>query len=433
MTMCHFIPPYLLERLASSHPDAQVCEWCRRTLELDTAIRAARDTAQPPAPTAGGGFAVYTANNGSALPGDEVRAKGAPATGEEATDEAYSGVDATLAMYAEVFDRDSFDDKGALVRATVHYEKDYDNAFWNGQQLVFGDGDGKVFGLFTRPIDVLGHEFTHAVTQYTANLTYNGQSGALNESISDVFGSCLKQRVNRQSAAQADWLIGAGIFLPSVQGKALRSMAEPGTAYDDPVLGKDPQVASMKDYVNTTEDNGGVHTNSGIPNRAFNLAATAIGGNSWEGAGPIWYSALTSGIAADTDFAGFAAATDTAAQRVSTAAADAVRQAWTTVGVLGTTVPSGGGDNAPDQNLVSVTRSGGVAGARKQGSVVLGEDPRTPQVESLLDRIDFAAVATSQPRPDMFVYAFSVRGSSVVVNEGDLSGDLAELARIVLG
>jgi hypothetical protein len=101
--------------------------------------------------------------------------------------------------------------------------------------------------------------------------------------------------------------------------------------------------------------------------------------------------------------------------------------------VLGTTVPSGGGDNAPDQNLVSVTRSGGVAGARKQGSVVLGEDPRTPQVESLLDRIDFAAVATSQPRPDMFVYAFSVRGSSVVVNEGDLSGDLAELARIVLG
>jgi Zn-dependent metalloprotease len=226
---------------------------------------------------------VYTANNGSALPGDEVRAKGAPATGEEATDEAYSGVDATLAMYAEVFDRDSFDDKGALVRATVHYEKDYDNAFWNGQQLVFGDGDGKVFGLFTRPIDVLGHEFTHAVTQYTANLTYNGQSGALNESISDVFGSCLKQRVNRQSAAQADWLIGAGIFLPSVQGKALRSMAEPGTAYDDPVLGKDPQVASMKDYVNTTEDNGGVHTNSGIPNRAFNLAATAIGGTPGRG------------------------------------------------------------------------------------------------------------------------------------------------------
>ncbi len=208
---------------------------------------------------------------------------------------------------------------------TVHYEQDYDNAFWNGEQLVFGDGDGKIFGSFTEPVDVLGHEFTHAVTQFTAALTYQGQSGALNESVSDCFGMCLKQRLLGQTADQADWLIGAGIFLPGIDARALRDMAHPGTAYDDPTLGKDPQVGDMADYVDTTDDNGGVHTNSGIPNRAFYLAATAIGGDTWEGAGQVWYAALTGGdVGADTDFAGFAAATIAAAGEH----ADAVRQAW---------------------------------------------------------------------------------------------------------
>ncbi|MGZ4476649.1 MAG: M4 family metallopeptidase, partial [Nocardioides sp.] len=206
----------------------------------------------------------------------------------------------------------------------------YDNAYWDGTQLVFGDGDGKVFGRFTKPVDVLGHELTHAVTERTAGLTYSGQSGALNESLSDVFGSCVKQRLLGQSAAQADWLIGEGLFLPAVQGRALRDMAHPGTAYDDPQLGKDPQAPDMSGYVDTTDDNGGVHTNSGIPNRAFYLAAVAIGGNAWEGAGRIWYDALTGpDVSAGTDFAGFAAAT------VATAGAhaDEVTAAWKTVGV----------------------------------------------------------------------------------------------------
>ena len=172
--------------------------------------------------------------------------------------------------------------EGATVVATVHYEKNYDNAFWDGTQLVFGDGDGKVFDRFTKPIDVLGHELSHAVTQHTANLTYQGQSGALNESLSDVFGACIKQRHLGQAAEDADWLVGAGIFLPGINGKALRSMAEPGTAYDDPLIGKDPQVGSMADYVDTTDDNGGVHINSGIPNRAFVIAARAIGGRDLE-------------------------------------------------------------------------------------------------------------------------------------------------------
>jgi Zn-dependent metalloprotease len=165
---------------------------------------------------------------------------------------------------------------------TVHYEQNYDNAFWNGEQLVFGDGDGTIFGSFTKPIDVLGHEFTDAVTQFMAGLEYQGQPGALNESVSDCFGACLKQRVLGQTADRADWLVGQGIFLPGVHARALRDMAHPGTAYDDPTLGKDPQVGDMSDYVDTTDDNGGVHINSGIPNRAFYLAATTIGGDTWE-------------------------------------------------------------------------------------------------------------------------------------------------------
>ena len=241
---------------------------------------------------------MHTAHNGSALPGDVVRRPGDPASGDLAVDEAADGVAGSLAMFSEVYGRDSYDDAGATVVATVHYQRNYDNAFWNGEQLVFGDGDGKTFDRFTKPVDVLGHELTHAVTEHTAGLVYEGQSGALNESISDVFGACLKQRLLGQDAVAGDWLIGAGLFLPGVQARALRDMAHPGTAYDDPVLGKDPQPAHMDDYVDTTDDHGGVHINSGIPNRAFQLAAVAIGGSAAEGAGRIWYAALTGGLPA---------------------------------------------------------------------------------------------------------------------------------------
>ena len=222
-----------------------------------------------------------------------VRTAGDPASGDVSVDEAATGITETLALYRDAFARASYDGKGAEVVLTVHYERNYDNAFWNGTQLVFGDGDGTVFGSFTGPVDVLAHEFTHAVTQFTADLTYQGQSGALNESLSDCLGICVKQRVLGQTAETADWLIGEGIFLPSINARALRDMANPGTAYDDPTIGKDPQVGNFSDYLETEDDNGGVHTNSGIPNRAFQLAATAIGGDTWQGAGRIWYDALT--------------------------------------------------------------------------------------------------------------------------------------------
>jgi Zn-dependent metalloprotease len=146
----------------------------------------------------------------------------------------------------------------------------------------------------------------------------------------------VKQYALKQSAAEADWLIGAGLLAKGVKGVALRSMKAPGTAYDDPQLGgKDPQPAHIKDYLRTTGDNGGVHTNSGIPNHAFYLAAVGLGGNAWEQAGRVWYTALTGGALPSTaTFAQFAQLTVTTAGELDgPAARKAVAEAWVGVGI----------------------------------------------------------------------------------------------------
>jgi Zn-dependent metalloprotease len=221
--------------------------------------------------------------------------------------------------------------------ATVHFGQDYNNAFWNGEQMVFGDGDGELFNRFTISLDVIGHELTHGVTEDEAQLIYFFQSGALNESVSDVFGSLVKQRALKQTAEQADWLIGAGLFTANVNGVALRSMKAPGTAYDDPVLGKDPQPAHMNDYVRGFADNGGVHINSGIPNHAFYLAAMQIGGYAWEKAGRIWYETLLDAQLRPTaNFSRFAGLTIAHAEKLYGAGSpeqQAVSQAWNEVGI----------------------------------------------------------------------------------------------------
>jgi len=279
---------------------------------------------------------VFDTKGKTKLPGKLVRAEGDPPSKDVAVNEAYDGAGSTYDFYLDIYTRNSIDGKGMRIDSTVHYDTNYDNAFWNGAQMVYGDGDGKFFNRFTASLDVIGHELTHGVTAHEANLNYQDQPGALNESFSDVFGSLVKQRALGQTAAAADWLIGAELLTPAVKGVALRSMKAPGTAYDDPVLGKDPQPATMKDYVNTQEDDGGVHTNSGIPNHAFYLAATAIGGFAWEKAGRIWYDALTNRLKPDSDFSDCAAKTIAAAVDLfgkGKSEEKAVRAAWKTVGL----------------------------------------------------------------------------------------------------
>ena len=278
---------------------------------------------------------IFDAAHGQTLPGTRVRGEDDAATGDAETDEAFDAAGSTYDLFAKVFGRDSIDGRGMRLDSSVHFSKRFDNAFWNGRQMVYGDGDGILFQRFTRCVDVIGHELTHGVTQYEAALEYNGQSGALNESLSDVFGSLVKQRTLAQSAEQADWLIGAGLFTSRVHGVALRSMKAPGTAYDDPFLGRDPQPAHMRDYVHTWQDNGGVHLNSGIPNHAFYLAAMALGGAAWEKAGPIWYGALCHRLTPAADLDTMAQATvDEARMAFGMLEARAVRDAWGEVGIV---------------------------------------------------------------------------------------------------
>ena len=143
---------------------------------------------------------IYDTHRSSNLPGDVVRVEGQNPTNDSAVDEAYDGLGSTFDFYLQAYQRNSIDNQGLPLLATVHYGTELNNAFWNGSQMVFGDGDGSLFNRFTIALDVIGHELTHGVTQTEAQLIYHDQSGALNESISDVFGSLVKQYVHRETA-----------------------------------------------------------------------------------------------------------------------------------------------------------------------------------------------------------------------------------------
>jgi Zn-dependent metalloprotease len=343
---CSIIPPYLLRRLARQDaPEfSAAARAAREALGHVRSVQAARTEAAPKIPAGlrqvkpgPSNRTVYDAAGAEILPGKLVRKEGEAATGDPATDEAYDGLGYTHRLYADVLGRNSIDGQGLALNATVHFGNLYDNAFWDGTQMVFGDGDGEVFERFTRSLSVIGHELAHGVTQYSAALVYRNQAGAINESMSDVFGALVEQYVGNQSTAEASWLIGEGLFTSKVEGRALRSMKAPGTAYDDDVLGKDPQPDSMDAYVRTSADNGGVHINSGIPNRAFYLVAEQLGGNAWDSPGRIWYETLTGGaLPTGATFTVFARATAAAAAELfgsDSKEHDAVRNAWETVKV----------------------------------------------------------------------------------------------------
>ena len=346
--MCSIVPPHVFERiLRTGTPEER--EAAIGTLSVDHSIRLTRAqnaalAAQPlrRAVAAPGGRGVvhrtiYDAQNRSDQQATVVlRDEGQPECADESANQAYDSLGDTYRFYWDVLTRDSIDDAGMSLLGEVHFGRRYDNAFWDGRRMMFGDGSGTMFTGFTSAVEVVGHELTHGVTQNTINLLYTGQSGALNESISDVFGCLVKQYKLGQTADQATWLIGEGILGPAMHGVALRSMKAPGTAYDDPVLGKDPQPATMSGYVQTTDDDGGVHINSGIPNHAFYLAAVALGGLAWEAAGKIWYDALTKRLRYDSDFADCAKQTTAAAADLFGAGGKeekAVRDAWSQVGV----------------------------------------------------------------------------------------------------
>ena len=279
--------------------------------------------------------AIYDGESKASLPGKLVRSEGENPTGDADADAAYDGAGAVYDFYFDTFSRDSLDGLGLKLVSTVHHRRKYNNAFWDGTQMAYGDGDGQIFSSFIET-SVIGHEMSHGVVQFSGGLTYQGQSGALNESFADVFGTMIRQYAEKTSVYEADWLIGKGILGPEISGVALRSMKLPGTAYSDALLGQDPQPYHMDLYVSTTEDNGGVHINSGIPNHAFYLYCMLMGGNAWEAPGQVWYRAmqqLNNPFASFTDWAVGTVQAALALYGSGSLEVTAVRRAWKLVGI----------------------------------------------------------------------------------------------------
>lgn len=340
---CYIIPKDVLDRFAqdaSLPPKSQAAFKLTAELEpiwrtLRVALRKATQANLLVQPrllllAADPSITVYDCKNSTSIPGTPVSN---PHGSTDATARrAYDTTKAVAEFFKQCFRRNSVDDAGMTLMSSVHYGDDYNNAFWDGAQMTYGDGDGQIFIDFTRSTDVIAHELTHGVTENTAGFVYTKtESGALNESVSDVFGSMFRQWQAKQAVDAADWLIGADIMGPAATAKGftcLRDLSDPGGAHC-----LTPQPFHYSNYI----ADGDPHDNSGIPNHAFYNAAQALGGKSWDEAGKVWYAALTSKKAAkNSTFTAFAQLTRAAAKTLfpaNPAVYAAIDSGWTAVGV----------------------------------------------------------------------------------------------------
>jgi Zn-dependent metalloprotease len=335
------LPPYVVEHMARS-PDPRVRARARELAAEDAEARSVRASlalvarsSEPHTTTRKKRRLVYDLEHQglAALPGKLVRSEGEPATGDPAADEAYRHAGTIHDFFRRVFERNSLDDRGMALVSSVHLRRDHNNAYWNGEQMVYGDGDGEMFVRFTKALDVVGHELAHGVVSHTCNLVYRDEPGALNEHFADVFGVLAQQWKRKQPAERATWTVGAAILGPKVEARGLRTF-EAGRAYaDDPLLGTDPQPKHYDALYRGDADYGGVHINSGIPNHAFYRLARELGGNAWEVGGSIWYGTL-SRLKPSSRFADLARETCAVAQdRFGARVAAAVERAWGDVGL----------------------------------------------------------------------------------------------------
>lgn len=337
-----FLPPYILDRLAAAD-DPALRRLALEAIARSAALRAMRTTlarlpqmAVLPSPDRRKDRLIYDMRNqgSSSLPGHLVRREGEPRTADPAVNEAYDHSGTTYDFYWRNFERNSLDDRGMTLVSSVHLGVQYNNAFWNGEQMAYGDGDGVIFQRFTRSLDVVGHELSHGVVTHTCNLDYRNEPGALNEHFADVFGSLIKQWKKKQTAATADWLIGPDIMGRGTTARAIRTFRNEPAYENDPTLGSDPQPKHLRNKYTGAADSGGVHLNSGIPNHAFFLVAAALGGNAWERAGRIWYRTLLA-LNRSSDFTQMVEmTTQTAASLFGHGSTEekAVTKAWQTVG-----------------------------------------------------------------------------------------------------
>jgi Zn-dependent metalloprotease len=342
-TTCLFVPPYVEAALAENvdvttvdQDQLDVSEAARQRRADATTRAEAAPPSLAPAATGTSRREVYDSGTTTNQRLKLVRSEGSPETKDAEVINAYDSAGVVRTYFKQILNRDSIDNRSMDLVLNVHFGNKYNNAFWDGDEMTFGDGDGVIFSGFARSLDVVGHELAHGVTQFSSGLIYQDESGALNEHFSDVFGTAITQWVNQERPEDADWLIGDEIMGPDLFGEALRSMRNPGTAYDNPILGKDPQPAHYADRYTGTDDNGGVHINSGIPNRVFYLVATELGDT--QVAARIWYHALhflkpTSTFAQAAGQVADSARILVKAGAVHKGATQIVRGAWRAVGV----------------------------------------------------------------------------------------------------
>ena len=306
MHTCHnpihcFLPPYVLEHLAESD-EPEIRRLAIEAIAAAAEARAVRATlatmpmmAAIPSPGATKHRLIYDMQNRRFqffLPGTLIRSEGEPPVSDEAVNEAYDYSGVVYDFYEAIFGRNSLDNRGMSLISSVHFGRRYNNAFWNGEQMAYGDGDSRIFVRFTKALDVVGHELTHGVITHESNLVYRDEPGALNEHFADVMGALVEQWYLKQTADEADWLIGEDIMGPEVSAKCLRTFKGEKAYENDSLLGTDPQPKHIRDKYTGSEDYGGVHINSGIPNHAFYQVANELGGYVWEKAGRIWYQTL---------------------------------------------------------------------------------------------------------------------------------------------
>ncbi|HEX7705724.1 MAG TPA: M4 family metallopeptidase [Thermoanaerobaculia bacterium] len=340
MHLCSFVPPHVLRRIAERGDEGDRVA-ALATLELSRRPRSERQASVllagvlTPAPRRKR-RTVFDARGTHELPGLHMRGEGSSRVRDPQVNEAYESAGRAYDFFRRVYGRHSIDDRGIRLDSTVHFGEGFSNAHWDGRRVIYGDGDGRYFRGFTSSIDVVTHELTHGVSQYSAGLGFSGQTGAIAEHMSDVFAVLARQYWRGETTDQSDWLIGSGIFTDAVSGSAIRSMKAPGTAYDDPILGRDPQPSHMSDFVRTRANHGGVHINSGIPNHAFYRVAAMLGGHAWETAGRVWYDALTRRLTPRTTFQQCADATALSAAELSGTGGNlhqAVLAGWLAVGI----------------------------------------------------------------------------------------------------
>ncbi|MGA7614776.1 MAG: M4 family metallopeptidase [Thermoanaerobaculia bacterium] len=364
---------------------------------------------------------TYSCNNGTSLPGTLRITEGGSLTGDAAIDSAHTNAGVTYNFYKSNFNRDSYNGSGATMTSSAHYSSRYNNAYWNGSQMVYGDGDGTTFIPLSEGLDVVAHELTHAVTENEANLTYSNESGALNEAWSDIMGAST-EAWNAGGVSSNTWKIGEAVYTPGTSGDALRYMNNPtqdGSSYD-----------YYPERYTGSSDNGGVHSNSGIANLAYyllsqggthprNKTSVVVPAIGIAKAEQIFYRALTTYMTSSTNFQGARNATAQAATDLYGATeAAAVQKAWDAVGVPGGTGGGGGGGVTTLSNGQTVSNLSGSTGswAYYKITVPSGQSSLVVKISGGSGDCDLYVKFGSQPSSSSYDYRPYLNGNNETVN-----------------